>query len=213
MDDLPEIPVCKTSYEDSQLPKDKDTATTETTSSKPTISENVQKPTLITLPEEIIELIIKQLHPVPSMCLALTARKFNRIHKAVHGKVSLYTRHEDKRLSTLLVDWHEERGFTCIIFASQLGGLTHSYFVTAYSKPRFVSTNLTSEWFRRNLEGLENLKLWESNEYAYYLARAGRLYKRYYGDKWNDDGNVNVQLMWGECMITLYFKSDFATFY
>ncbi|CAG8978127.1 hypothetical protein HYALB_00000801 [Hymenoscyphus albidus] len=107
MDDLPEKTICKTADESSQLPKNEDTATTEKTSSESTISENVQKPTLITLPEEVIELIIKQLHPVPSMCLALTARKFHRIHKAVHGKVSLNSRHENEFLSTLLVDCGE----------------------------------------------------------------------------------------------------------
>lgn len=116
---------------------------------------NITKPTLTTIPEELVKKIIENLDKVPSACLSVTARKFYRIHKQVHGRVWLSygpgsaVYYEDKKLVELLNTWMEERGFVYVIevqmrsYKVYEGGWREDYLHNF--SPIFMST----EWVKR----------------------------------------------------------------
>ncbi|CAG8956730.1 hypothetical protein HYFRA_00012274 [Hymenoscyphus fraxineus] len=98
-----------------------------TTNNHTNKEKNLEYRSLDTLPEEILLQIIKLLHPVESICLALMSTKLYRIHRKVHGVVKMNTKYpfagpgkpSDGELSDILEDCMEEWGFTWVVWARE----------------------------------------------------------------------------------------------
>ncbi|CAG8978223.1 hypothetical protein HYALB_00011804 [Hymenoscyphus albidus] len=76
--------------------------------------------------------IMKLLHPVELVCLALMSTKLYCVHREVHGVVKLDTEYlvatpenpSNGELSDLLKEWMEDRGFAWVVWARD-GGCEH----------------------------------------------------------------------------------------
>lgn len=109
------------------------------------------KPTLCTLPEELIEKIMLNLHPFPFACLGITARKFYRIHWKLKGIVRIGVHdyfYEETTLSMLLNTWMKERGLVWVVEAQKQYRYSVEYSQWRIYVHHFPGVFVTSEWLK-----------------------------------------------------------------
>ncbi|CAG8953644.1 hypothetical protein HYFRA_00010103 [Hymenoscyphus fraxineus] len=158
--------------------------------------EPIDKLVLSDFSEELIVQIMNELHPIHSVCLGLTARKFYRIHKEIHGQVTIRTNNSrvliqrDRKivtflengdgkleLSSLLEAWLAKQGFQWIILAQDRKAERTGKHLVWVLPGRYVADKTVRMW---TWEIQEDEEIAYDRAKGYFINQVGIEYPKFF---------------------------------